>query len=250
MGVLAPYNAFTHVCRQYPELKYSPSLLSFSSTLSPHAPHSEFLRLSFLVVVLLPTARSSWSRALPQAIRKANFKATAPRMVLLKFSAIALAAVSLIAPSTAHLTMSNPVPFGADTLTTSPLANAKIGTPGSDFPCKQRPGVYDITAMNNMKVGDPQKLDFKGSASHGGGTCQIAVSMDPEPTANSTWKIIQVFEGGCPIDANGNAGTHPFTFVIPEKFPNGRATLAWTWYNRIGNREIYMNCGKSLSSNL
>ncbi|WPG99356.1 lytic polysaccharide monooxygenase [Acrodontium crateriforme] len=163
-------------------------------------------------------------------------------MVLFKFSAMALVATSLIAPSTAHLTMNSPVPFGVDTLTKSPLANAKPGSPESDFPCKQRPGVYDITTMNNMKVGEPQLLSFDGTASHGGGTCQISVSLDPEPSANATWKIIQVFEGGCPTNLNGNSATHPFTYTIPNNFPNGRATLAWTWFNRIGNREIYMNC--------
>lgn len=141
-----------------------------------------------------------------------------------------------------HLIMKSPVPFGTDSLNNSPLNDAAIGSTGSDFPCKQRPGVYKISQMNNMPVGDSQTLSFTGSASHGGGTCQLAVSLDHEPTANSTWKLIQVYEGGCPVTAAGNGGTDTFTFKIPQNFPNGQATLAWTWYNRIGNREIYMNC--------
>lgn len=152
------------------------------------------------------------------------------------------ATLAYAALGSSHLIISKPVPFGLSTLNNSPLLDAKPGTSGSDYPCKQRPGVYDITTMNHMKVGEPEELSFTGSASHGGGTCQLAVSLDKEPTANSTFKIIQVFEGGCPIDSDGNGMTHPFTFTIPPNFPNGVATLAWMWYNRIGNREAYMNC--------
>ena len=141
-----------------------------------------------------------------------------------------------------HLIMQNPVPFGLDSLNNSPLVDAKPGTSQSDFPCKQRAGVYDITAMNNMAVGEPMQLSFTGSASHGGGTCQLALSTDLEPAANSSFKLFQTFEGGCPIQAGGNDGTHPFTFVLPKGTPNGRLTLIWSWFNHVGNREIYQNC--------
>lgn len=155
------------------------------------------------------------------------------------FAAAAGTAIALLANSaSAHLIMQKPVPFGVDSLDNSPLEDAFPG----NYPCKQRTGVYDITTMNFMKVGEPQELSFEGSASHGGGTCQLAVSLDTEPTPDSTFKIIQVFEGGCPISADGNSGTHPFTFTIPEGFPNGVSTFAWFWNNRIGNREAYMNC--------
>ncbi|CAK4034606.1 Hypothetical predicted protein [Lecanosticta acicola] len=154
-----------------------------------------------------------------------------------------LAILSLLcALSLGHMKLNHPVPFGGSTLSLSPLANVKPGTQGSDFPCQQRPGVYHIDEMNDMKVGEPQLLNLTGTASHGGGTCLISVSLDLEPDYKSTWKVIQIFEGGCPTESNGNTGTHPFAFTIPEKFPNGRATLSWTWYNRIGDREIYQNC--------
>ena len=151
---------------------------------------------------------------------------------------VASAALMFAALGNSHLMLKTPVPYGLSTLDNSPLDNAWPG----NYPCKQRPGVYDITAMNNMKVGDPQELSFTGDASHGGGTCQLAVTLDKEPTPASQFKLIQVFEGGCPIDSDGNGNTHPFTFTIPKDFPNGVATLAWMWYNRIGNREAYMNC--------
>lgn len=150
------------------------------------------------------------------------------------YGTLASMALAFVTLGNSHLIMKTPVPFGVSTLNNSPLVDAKPGSSTSDYPCKQRPGVYDITKMNNMPVGAPQELSFEGSASHGGGTCQIAVTKDKEPTADSTFKIIQVFEGGCPIDSNGNGETHPFTFTIPENFPNGVMTLAWLWYNRIG----------------
>ena len=158
------------------------------------------------------------------------------------FSAFAVAILAFAHTSNSHLIMKTPVPFGVSTLNNSPLNNAKPGASDSDYPCKQRAGVYDITKMNTIAVDTPTEMSFEGSASHGGGTCQIAVTMDKEPTANSTFKIIQVFEGGCPINSDGNGATHPFSFSIPKEFPNGVMTLTWLWYNRIGNREAYMNC--------
>ncbi|KAK3716337.1 hypothetical protein LTR37_006487 [Vermiconidia calcicola] len=156
------------------------------------------------------------------------------------FATIAATTLAVVGLGNAHLIMKHPVPYGVDTLDNSPLHDAKLGSGESDYPCKQRPGVYDITKMNNMAVGEPQLLDFEGTASHGGGTCQIAVTLDKEPDHTSQFKIIQVFEGGCPTSSDGT--TESFTFSIPKGFPNGQATLAWSWYNMMGNREMYMNC--------
>ncbi|QIX02274.1 hypothetical protein AMS68_007791 [Peltaster fructicola] len=144
----------------------------------------------------------------------------------------------------AHMVIKSPVPYGQSSLTNGPLA-----ADGSDFPCKQRAGVYDITKMNSMAVGVPQELSFMGSAVHGGGSCQVSVTLDEKPTKDSQFKVIHSIIGGCPSnvtgnlpeDANGNlAGT--FQFQVPTGFPNGKATLAWSWLNKVGNREFYMNC--------
>ena len=128
--------------------------------------------------------------------------------------------------------MAFPVPFDAANLDTSPLQPS-----GSDYPCKK--SSYKITAMNKIPVNEAVLLDFKGTAIHNGGTCQLSISLDEEPNRESTFKVIQTFEGGCPT-AEGAGG---LTFDIPKEFPTTkRATLAWTWFNQIGNREMYMNC--------
>ena len=75
-------------------------------------------------------------------------------------------------------------------------------------------------------------------------------TYDTAPTKDSVWKVIHSIQGGCPAkNQAGNMGdsasaVDPFTyqFQIPDDVPTGNATIAWTWLNRIGNREYYMNC--------
>lgn len=162
----------------------------------------------------------------------------------MKFTSKALAIAALVASANAHMMLNTPVPYGKSTLNNSPLDNS-----GSDFPCKQRDGVYDITEMNNIAVETPQTLSFLGSAVHGGGSCQVSVTLDQKPTKNSQWKVVHSIIGGCPSSQPGNLADDPnghgasnFTFSLPKGMPNGQYTLAWTWFNKIGNREIYMNC--------
>ena len=141
--------------------------------------------------------------------------------------------------------MATPIPFGKSTLNNSPLA-----ADGSDFPCKQRPGVYDAQGANNvMPIGAKQTLSFIGSAVHGGGSCQLSLTTDKEPTKDSKWQVIHSIEGGCPASAEGNlpedpngSGAAKFDFSIPDGIKPGDYVLAWTWFNKIGNREMYMNC--------
>lgn len=158
----------------------------------------------------------------------------------------ALVFAGLASFASAHIKMASPVPYGADSLNNSPLE-----ADGSDFPCKQRPGVYEAgSAKNVFAQGSEQELKFIGSAVHGGGSCQVSVTEDLQPNANSVWKVIRSIEGGCP--AQGQEGNMPenanaeipyaYNFTIPEKLAAGKYTLAWTWFNKIGNREQYMNC--------
>ncbi|KAL8953331.1 MAG: hypothetical protein Q9222_000793 [Ikaeria aurantiellina] len=140
--------------------------------------------------------------------------------------------------------MESPVPYGADHINSNPLL-----ADGSDFPCKQRDNVYKLIKQNVMPVGQNQTLSFRGQATHGGGTCQVSLTTDKQPTKNSVWKVINTIEGGCPSTNPGNIGDDPtgygaskFEFAIPQQIPSGDYTLAWTWFNKIGNREMYMNC--------
>lgn len=144
------------------------------------------------------------------------------------FGAIAIS--SLASQANAHMTMQNPVPFGLGSLDNSPLLNLKPGAQNSDFPCKIRSGVYDVTAMNYMTVGKPNLLNFKGSATHGGGTCQLSISKDFNPTATSTFKLIQTFEGGCPSASVGSTNPEDFSFTLPEGTPSGNLSLQWYVY--------------------
>ncbi|KAI9781102.1 MAG: hypothetical protein M1816_002573 [Peltula sp. TS41687] len=158
----------------------------------------------------------------------------------------ALAAASGLPAVGAHMIINKPTPYGKSSLNNSPLAND-----GSDYPCKQRPGVYDAQGANNvMPLGSTQELSFTGSAVHGGGSCQISITYDKQPTKNSVFKVIHSIIGGCPakgvqgnLPANPNgSGASTYNFQIPADLPTGEATIAWTWFNKVGNREMYMNC--------
>ncbi|KAF7567810.1 hypothetical protein PtrM4_124230 [Pyrenophora tritici-repentis] len=140
--------------------------------------------------------------------------------------------------------LESPVPYGRPTLNNSPLD----GT-GVDFPCKLRAGVYDVTQMNYWTAGEAQTIRFLGSAVHGGGSCQFSVSEDLEPTKSSQWKVVYSVVGGCPASVEGNLPGGPVSHVadtvevvLPKEMPSGEYTFAWTWFNRQGYREMYMNC--------
>ncbi|KEQ99545.1 hypothetical protein AUEXF2481DRAFT_25442 [Aureobasidium subglaciale EXF-2481] len=155
-----------------------------------------------------------------------------------------LAQLSLLVES--HLKLNNPVPYSKSTLQLDPLKNALPGSEQSDFPCQsKRIGGADpwiVDQENELVAGEPQTMTFDGSASHGGGSCQLSVTLDRQPTAESTFKTIASWIGGCPID-DASGGTHPWNYTIPSEVPNGKATLAWSWVSKLsGQPEFYMNC--------
>ncbi|EMD89928.1 hypothetical protein COCC4DRAFT_185311 [Bipolaris maydis ATCC 48331] len=148
------------------------------------------------------------------------------------FRSIFLSATALVGTTNAHVKMSKPVPYSADKVDTSPITKAQ-------YPCKSQNG-FTVTTMNPMKVGEEMPLVLDGTAVHGGGSCQLSVSMDTEPTANSVFKVIKSMEGGCP---GIEGGTNNYTFTLPDSIPNGKATFAWTWMSKLaGQPELYMNC--------
>lgn len=165
-------------------------------------------------------------------------------------AATAAMVLSLVSVCNAHMIMSSPVPYGKSTLDNSPLL-----ADGSDFPCKQRSGVYDLEgAENNLVIGEPNTLSFIGSVVHGGGSCQVSLTKDLQPTVDSTWMVIHSIEGNCPSNVTGNlpedasgTGAAVFQYTIPEGIEPGQYTIAWSWTSKL-TIEYYMNCGPATIS--
>jgi hypothetical protein len=174
-------------------------------------------------------------------IDKVHSSAGLGNKMSLKSTIFGAAAMLAMAPlsANAHMIITSPVPYGNPN-------NSPLDASGSDFPCKAVP--YTVNTMNDWKVGSTQTLAFTGTAVHGGGSCQMSVTTDKEPTKDSKWKVIYSIEGGCPVSAKANLDEfgpnldNSFQFTIPPELPNGVMTTAWTWFNKIGNREMYMNC--------
>ena len=144
--------------------------------------------------------------------------------------------------------LGEPVPFDFADSTTQ---QSPLSADGSDYPCKFPSGFEPERHTQNapMAPGSTNPLSFLGGATHGGGSCQVALTTDTVPTKDTKWEVIHSIEGGCPSDAEGNlsddandTGSTSFSYTIPEDMEAGEYTLAWTWFNKIGNREMYMNC--------
>ncbi|KAK1655401.1 hypothetical protein BDP81DRAFT_388336 [Colletotrichum phormii] len=157
----------------------------------------------------------------------------------------AIVAFGLATLASAHMKMSSPVPYDNANLDNSPLE-----ADGSNFPCKS--SSYNAAGASNVYAqGATGDLAFIGSAVHGGGSCQVSITYDAKPDKNSVWKVIKSIEGGCPAkntagnlgDNANQAGKDTYDFTIPKDIPAGNGTIAWTWFNKVGNREMYMNCG-------
>ncbi|KAL2022420.1 hypothetical protein VTK56DRAFT_5487 [Thermocarpiscus australiensis] len=156
-----------------------------------------------------------------------------------------IAVGGLAGVSQAHMKLRIPAPFTTPEGTSSPLDPS-----GSNFPCQIQPGVQFQGTPTPMEKGSKQKMGFTGQAVHGGGSCQVSITYDKSPTKQSSWKVIHSIQGGCPArNVAGNAGNDAnapdpdeYEFTIPQDIPSGDATLAWTWVNKIGNREFYMMC--------
>jgi hypothetical protein len=67
-----------------------------------------------------------------------------------------------------------------------------------------------------------------GTATHGGGSCQMSMSYD----LGATWNVIFSQIGGCLVDGMTT------TIEIPKEAPSGEALFSWGWFNLLGNREM------------
>jgi hypothetical protein len=109
---------------------------------------------------------------------------------------------------------------------------------GSDFPCKgylSLVGTPQGKAVATWVAGGRYNFSVAGGAPHGGGSCQAALSFD----CGKTFRVVHSYEGGCP----GLGTSSAFDFQLPGDVPATQgAVFAWTWFNKLGNREMYMNC--------
>jgi len=165
------------------------------------------------------------------------------------------AALCLLSLTSAHMQMLDPSPFRDPHSKRNEPKDYNILTPlhadGSDFACKGYQWNTPWTTVATYEAGKSYNMTLKGSATHGGGSCQLSLSCD----GGIKFKVIKSIMGGCPLQSS-----YPFT--IPEEFARtSKATclFAWTWFvanleampnelteqcrfNKIGNREMYMNC--------
>lgn len=138
----------------------------------------------------------------------------------------------------AHMQMSYPPPFRSqynpyttsiDYDMTNPLAAS-----GSNYPCKGYHSLLNTPqgrSVATWSAGGTYNFSLVGSATHNGGSCQASLSYDQ----GRTWKVVHSYIGGCPL-------TPTWPLTLPNDAPSGEALFAWSWFNQIGNREMYMNC--------
>ncbi|KAH6962222.1 hypothetical protein BKA56DRAFT_679746 [Ilyonectria sp. MPI-CAGE-AT-0026] len=171
-----------------------------------------------------------------------------------------VAALALFRQTCAHVVMIEPHPYNLDT---PPLAQVGPLTAQFPWPCQGMSGIEEVTTVT---AGTTQLVRFWGSAVHGGGSCQFSIAYgDTPPSEPTAWHTVYSMIGGCPAEAVGNIPTtetdphgrengpqcgndsgtectRQFNIPIPKQMKNGNAVFAWTWFNKIGNREMYMVC--------
>ena len=172
--------------------------------------------------------------------------------------AILLAAIRC---ASAHMAMQSPVPF-AGTQMKDPLS-------AGAFPCHANPSTFDFSAAQPIKAGESTLFSFtnmagpgSSAAVHGGGSCQFAIAKQGACTDPKDWKVLKTVIGGCPATAESNIQykqcsgpdidekecVKSYNVPIPKELEDGNYVLAWTWFNRIGNREMYMQCAPATVS--
>lgn len=150
--------------------------------------------------------------------------------------------LALVAIVRAHVEMVYPPPFRSKH---NPHTSDKIdqfldGPLGYDsqFPCKGYHSDLGTPAgapIATWLAGATYNFTLEGRG-HGleGGSCQVALSYDK----GNTFKVIKSFIGSCPVSNNQS-----FNFTVPSNAPGSDSVIfGWTHFNKIGNREMYMNC--------
>jgi hypothetical protein len=153
---------------------------------------------------------------------------------------LAAAFFGLFSFSQAHMEMKSPPPlrskFNRFTTDQDYDMPSPLSSGGDDFPCKgslKLLGTPQAQPVAEWTAGQANSMTITGNTPHSGGSCQASLSFDH----GSTWKVIHSYVGDCPV-----MGDSSYQFTLPSDTPAGQAIFAWTWFNKVGNREMYMNC--------
>jgi hypothetical protein len=156
------------------------------------------------------------------------------------YAASSLLFLSALSPlASAHMEMSQPLPphsqYNPALLSAEIDYNLKspLTANGSNFPCHGYQNDRPIVVTATYSAGKTYQMAISGTVTHGGGSCQLSLSYDN----GGSFKVIKSMIGGCPL-------TQQYDFTIPSFAPSGNALFAWTWFNEIGNREMYMTCAQ------
>ncbi|CAI6269172.1 unnamed protein product [Periconia digitata] len=147
-------------------------------------------------------------------------------LTLLPFLPTALTHMQMIDPSPLRDPHSNRAAEPKDYNILTPLH-----ADGSDFSCKGYQWNTPLVPVATYTAGQKYSITLKGGATHGGGSCQISLSCDN----GVHFKVLESIVGGCPLKST-------YEFGVPEGLGEAVCLLGWTWFNKIGNREMYMNC--------
>jgi len=159
-----------------------------------------------------------------------------------------LFAASLIGSTLAHMELLEPAPLRGKTNPNSANVvdydmSAPLAPDGSNYPCKGY--LLDVgssagAAVASYPAGSTQTFKLGGGAPHGGGSMQASLSFDN----GATFKVLKSFVGNAPRNAGNNAPNEnqSYEFSIPQDAASGQAIFSWSWFNEIGNREMYQNC--------
>ncbi|TAQ88598.1 hypothetical protein B7494_g3066 [Chlorociboria aeruginascens] len=157
---------------------------------------------------------------------------------------LSLLVLGLASTLNAHIALTWPAPFRAAYNPNSVQANIdySITSPLSgpaQFPCKGYQtdmGTPGGASVVTWQAGGSYNFTTGSGAIHAGGSCQIGLSYDKAVS----FTVIHSYLGACPASFN-----EAFKFDLPSDAPATTAdggVFGWLWYNKVGNREIYMDC--------
>lgn len=129
----------------------------------------------------------------------------------------------------AHMNLISPMPLGykgipgiAENLKDYNYVAPMLMT-GADYPCKGHLNLLSDKVAGGSQAtwaaGTSQSWTLEGSATHSGGSCQVAISED----SGKTFKVVKSYIGGCPLVT----GTTTNSFVVPKETKSGKQIFAW-----------------------